>query len=141
MQVRFQHIYVLGVVALVGWFLLGCTAFTQPATSGNDVVMAFQRAGLEVEEARPMTEQDYGTAPQVCDGMRFLIASLGPDHGGRVYFCEDSTERDSIAAFYRDRGERSPAARSWVFVKGNVVVQLNGALSEEKAQAYEAAIP
>lgn len=126
---------------LVTAFMLGCSTLSQPITTSNDVILAFKQAGLEVEEARPMNEQDYGTAPQVCEGMHFLLYSLGPSHGGRVYFCDDPTERDDLAAFYRNRGERSPAARSWVFVKENVVVQLNGALSEERAQAYEAAIP
>lgn len=130
----------VAIILAAGWLLVGCS-LTPPAASSNDVVLAFQRAGLEVEGARPMTPQDYGTAPQVCDGMHFLLHSLGPSHGARVYFCEDSTERDALASFYRERGERSPAARSWLFVKDKVVVQLNGALSEERAQAYEAAIP
>lgn len=128
-------------VILIMLWIMGCSTLSQPPTTSNDVILAFKQAGLEVEEARPMNEQDYGTAPQVCEGMHFLLYSLGPAHGGRVYLCDDPTERDDLASFYRNRGERSPAARSWVFVKGNVVVQLNGALSEERAQAYEAAIP
>lgn len=129
---------------LVGaWLFMGCTGFipSPTATNSNDVVLAFQRAGLEIEEARPMMEQDYGTAPQVCEGMRFLLPSLGPSHGGRIYYCENSTERDSLVAFYEEIGQQSPAAVSWIFVKENVLVQLNRALSEEQARAYEAAIP
>jgi hypothetical protein len=30
---------------------------------------------------------------------------------------------------------------SWVFVKGSVVVQINGLLPDETARKYEAAIP
>ncbi len=125
------------------WLVSGCSKLveTPTATNSNDVVLAFQRAGLEIEEARPMMEQDYGTAPQVCDGMRFLLPSLGPSHGGRIYYCDDPAERDSLVAFYEAIGAESPAAVSWLFVKENVVVQLNRALSEEKARAYEMAIP
>lgn len=139
MFILFGRLVVVVVIIVVGLSLVACAS--GPATSSNEVVMAFQRAGLEVEEARPMNPQDYGTAPQLCDGMHFLLHSLGPSHGGRVYYCESTEDRDALATFYQDRGERSPAARSWVFVKDKVVVQLNGALSEERAQAYEAAIP
>jgi hypothetical protein len=38
-------------------------------------------------------------------------------------------------------GKASAAFFSWVFVKGDVVVQINGDLSEDKARQYEAAIP
>ena len=110
-------------------------------TTGADVVASFKAAGLEAESTYPMTKDDYGPAPYVCTGTRFLVPSLGADSGGRIYICDSSEHRDSLANYYTKMGESSALFFSWVFVKGDVVVQINGDLSEEKARLYEAAMP
>jgi hypothetical protein len=111
------------------------------AVTPDDVIAAFKAAGLEAENARAMTKEDYGMAPMLCDGRRFFIPSLGPNNGGRVFVCPNATDRDKLATFYRELGKASAALFTHALVKGNVVVQLNGDLSEEQAKKYEAAIP
>jgi hypothetical protein len=111
------------------------------AIAGADVVSAFQEASLEAEGSRPMTPDDYGLAPFVCDGTRFFIPSLGTDSGGRVFVCSDHDELESLKAYYEDLAEGSAVLFSWVFDKGTVLVQINGELDEEAARQYEAAIP
>jgi hypothetical protein len=58
-----------------------------PATGPTlpDILAAFRAAGLEAESARAMTRDDYGLAPLLGTGYRFLIPSLCPDCGGRLY--------------------------------------------------------
>lgn len=109
--------------------------------TGDDVVASFKAAGLEAESTRPMTKDDYGVAPYVCTGTRFLIPSLGPDNGGRIFICDNQEDRDVLANYYIKMGEASAIFFSWVFVKDNIVIQINGDLPELTARQYEAAIP
>jgi hypothetical protein len=114
-------------------------AYAQP--SPEDVIASFKRAGLEAEKPAKMRPKDYGMAPYVCTGLRFLIPSLGADSGGRVFACPNDADRDAIAHYYQDLGRRSAAFFSWVFVKGNVVVQINGDLDDQTSEKYREAIP
>jgi hypothetical protein len=110
-------------------------------TGTDDVVAAFREAGLEAEDPRPMTVDDYGFAPYICDGTRFLIPSLGKDSGGRVFVCADEDDQATLRGYYEDLGEGSAALFSWVFEEDDVLVQINGELDEATARRYEAAIP
>jgi hypothetical protein len=112
-----------------------------PVVTGDMIVAAFKAAGLEAEGAYPMTKDDYGMAPYVCQGTHFLIPSLGPDNGGRIYVCDNPGEQSALAGYYQAFGKGSAIFFSWVFEKGNIVVQINGDLPETTARLYEAAIP
>ncbi len=109
--------------------------------TGEDVVAAFKAAGLEAETPYEMTKDDYGPAPYLCTGTRFLIPSLGEDAGGRIFICDNTEDRDAIKNYYDKMGETSALFFSWAFAKGDVMVQINGDLPEDKARQYEAAIP
>jgi len=122
---------------IIAILLTGCAK----QVTSEDVVKAFKDAGLEAENTRPMTKDDYGLAPYVCTGTRFFIPSLGADNGGRLYICDNNKDRDLLSNFYIDAGKASALLFSWVYVKGNVVIQINGDLPEDKARQYEAAIP
>lgn len=119
---------------------LTLTSCAKKVTSA-DVVSAFKTAGLEAESTSAMTKDDYGVAPYVCEGTRFLIPSLGADNGGRIFICDNDEDRDALSNFYTEMGKSSALLFSWVFVKNNVVVQINGDLPEEKARQYETALP
>jgi hypothetical protein len=108
---------------------------------GEAVVAAFKAAGLEAENSRPMTKDDYGMAPPVCQGTRFFIPSLGPDNGGRIFICENQSVQAALAGYYQALGKSDATLFSWVFEKGNILVQINGALPKTTAQKYESAIP
>lgn len=109
--------------------------------TGDDVVAAFKAAGLEAENTRPMTKDDYGAAPYVCTGTRFYVPSIGADNGGRIFICDSTEDRDSLANYYTELGKSSALFFSWVFTKDKVIVQINGDLPEETARKYEVAIP
>lgn len=118
---------------------------TAPAPAGrftaDEVVAAFQAAGLEAESARPLTRDDYGMAPLLGDGLRFLIPSLcEEDCGGRVFVIEDMDDRDRLASYIRDLSDISAMLFSHVFVRDNIVVQINGDLPDERAAEYERAL-
>lgn len=111
------------------------------SVTGDDVVTAFKNAGLEAEGAYAMTKDDYGFGPYVCTGTRFLIPSIGADNGGRVFICDNTEDLELLKNYYDELGRSSALFFSWTFVKGNVLVQINGDLPEDKARQYEAAIP
>ena len=105
-----------------------------------ELIAAFKSAGLEAESPYQMGHQDYGLAPYVCYGVRFLIPSLGLDKGGRLFVCADPGEQAALAGYYQAFGKGSAAFFSWVFVKGNVIVQINGDLEEATARQYESVL-
>lgn len=111
------------------------------ATSTADaVIAAFKAAGLEAEQSQPLTKDDYGLAPMVGSGLRFLIPSLCADCGGRVFVVPDAAERARLKGFYEELGKQSALAFSWVFEKAPIVVQINGDLPEAQARKYETAL-
>lgn len=109
--------------------------------TSRDVVEAFKSASLEVEEARPMTKDDYGMAPmRAIEGTRFLIPSLCSDCGGRIFSFSSQEDLNLTKTYYEELGKSSAMFFSWVFVKDNILVQINGDLPEEQAKKYEAAL-
>lgn len=124
---------------LIILFLGACVSTSKPTI--DDVLLSFKEAKLEAENPIKMGVDDYGAAPYVCEGKRFFIPSLGDDKGGRVFICNNNNDRDNLAKYYQDLGKSSALFYSWVFIKGDIVVQINGNLSEDIARKYEEAIP
>lgn len=125
----------------LGFAMSTLTTTSNADSTAKDVILAFKSAGLEAENPTQMSPKNYGFAPYVCKGVRFLIPSLGEDSGGRILACPNAADRDTIAGYYERLGKKSAVFFSWVFVKGNIVVQINGDLDEDKAKKYEQAIP
>lgn len=106
-----------------------------------DVVEIFKLTSLEVEGARPMTKDDYGMAPmRAIEGTRFLIPSLCSDCGGRIFSFSSQEDLDLTKTYYEELGRSSAMFFSWILVKDNILVQINGDLPEEKAKQYEASL-
>lgn len=121
------------------------TLTVKPAqTSGqwtvDQVIAAFKSAGLEAEAPKRMAREDYGMAPLVGEGVRFLIPSLCADCGGRVFAVPVVAERDRLAGYYQEMGKASAAFFSHVFVRDNIVVQINGDMKDDQAAKYETAL-
>lgn len=117
------------------------TATATPEINSDMVIAAFKAAGLEAENPYTMVKNDYGAAPFLCAGTRFLVPSIGPDSGGRIFICGSQVDQDALAEYYNSLGRQSALFFSWVFTKGQVLVQINGNLPEATALQYEAAIP
>ncbi len=116
--------------------------FSAPALriTADDLIAAFRRAGLEADEPTAMAPDDYGLAPFVCKGTRFLIPSLGEDSGGRIFICERKEDLDLLARYYNQLGRSTALFFSWVFVRDQVLLQINGSLTEDVARKYEQAL-
>jgi hypothetical protein len=106
----------------------------------SQVVDAFKAAGLEVENPRPMSKpQDYGAAPTIdIEATQFTIPSLGEGGGGgHVYSFASEDDLEKMVQYYANA---STDNFSWVYVRDNILVQIDGRLPEEKAKQYEAAL-
>lgn len=102
---------------------------------------AIIKAGLEFESPSEMTKDDYGMAPLTAKkGVRFFIPSLCSDCGGRLFTFSTKEDLESIYRYYDELGKQSAMFFSWVFFKDNVLIQINGDLSEEKALEYQTAL-
>lgn len=136
-----QTARLLSMLLLLPLLLSACGG-TAKTVQAADVLAAFKAAGLEAEQAHAMTKADYGMAPMLCqDGaQRFLIPSLGTSTGGRVFVCSSPSDRDALKAFYDKLAQASALFFSWTFVRGQVLVQINGDLPEAQARKYEAAL-
>ncbi len=113
----------------------------RPSVTAAQVIAAFKAAGLEAESPTPMTAKDYQPAPYSGDqAAHFLIPSLCAECGGRVFIFSDADNQEAVAGFYHSLSLRGGPYFSWVFQKGNILVQINGDLPQDKAKAYQAAL-
>lgn len=135
-----SSVLLIPLLLLAALWLVGCGASFQKWTS-SQATEAFVAAGLEAENLTPMTKDDYGMAPLVAvEGTRFFVPSICDDCGGRVMAFDSQEDLDAVKEYYVKLGEGSALFFSWVFVKDNLLVQINGDLPEEQARQYEAAL-
>jgi len=109
--------------------------------TSDAVIAAFKAAGLEAENQRAMTQDDYGKAPFLCSGTQFSLPSLGADKAGHLFICELREQMTALKTYYNVRSQGNPELRSWTFSKDTVLLQLDGSMPRDKAQKYEAALP
>lgn len=95
-----------------------------------------EKSDIHIRESYDMDHTDYGFAPYVCKGFRFILddEDLGDDEGGRLFVCKNKADQKRLANYYRSLSKRSAAFFSWVFEYKNYVLQINGNLSEGKAE-------
>jgi hypothetical protein len=114
--------------------------FTPAPITLESVVYALKSAGLEAENPTLLSKSDYGLAPYVCKGAHFFVPSVCSDCGGRVFICPNQDDLTLLQNYYQDLGRQSAAFFSWVFAKNNVLIQINGDMSEAIAQKYNSVL-
>lgn len=135
-MIRLRHLLLLCLFALL---LVACGGGGKEFT-GDDVIASFKAAGLEAEDARAMTKDDYGLAPFLGTGTRFIIPSLCADCGGRIIITDTTEDAEALRDYYVQAGEASAILFSWVTVRDTIVLQINGDLPEEQFRQYETAL-
>jgi len=107
----------------------------------SQVAQAFKDAGLEYQDPKLMTKVDYGISPMsATEGIHFLVPSVCSDCGGRIFSFATEQDLKISQTYYENLGKNSAAFFSWVFVKDNILVQINGDLPEDKAKLYQNAL-
>ncbi len=107
----------------------------------QQVVDAFVTAGLEVSNPRPMTSDDFGLVPMLAiEGTRFFVPSICTDCGGRIMSFSNEEDLAIVHNYYEQMGRYGAVLFSWLFVKDNILVQINGEMPEATAKMYGAAL-
>lgn len=107
----------------------------------QNVIDIFKASGLEAENSYPMTKDDYGAAPmRAIEAIRFFIPSMCSDCGGRILSFSNQEDLEITKTYYDELGKSSAWFFSWIFIKDNILIQINGDLPEDKAKAYEMAL-
>ena len=82
--------------------------------------------------------KDYGAAPTIdTEATQFSITSLVEGGSGHIYNFASDADLEKMIQYY---AKASTDNFSWVYIKDNILVQLDGRLPEEKAKQYEAAL-
>jgi hypothetical protein len=135
--------YKLFVTYFAVILLQSCSLLPSPTSkiTAGDVYLAFTKAGLEAENPHSLTKEDYGSAPYVCAGALFYIPSICGDCGGRIFECDNQNDINALATYYIQLGNSNPLLFSWIIIRNNILVQINGQLPEAMAIRYKEAIP
>ncbi len=72
--------------------------------------------------------------------IHFFISSICDDCGARVFSFRTQSDLNKVRDYYVGLGKPGEPFFSWVLVKDNLLVQLNGKLPEERARQYETAL-
>ncbi len=109
--------------------------------TSEQVAQVFRREGLEVDHPRPMTADDYGLVPMLAsEGTRFFIPSICADCGGRIMSFANKQDLTIVQDYYAQMEHFGAVLASWVYVKDNILLEINGDLPEADAQKYAAVL-
>jgi len=108
--------------------------------SPNDVINIFNAKGLEVQDIKPLTAEDYISLPaKAKEAIKFTIPSNGEHAEGCILSFERRDDMEKITGHYRKLNKKGKL-HSWTFIKDNVLVVLKGEIPEKKARLYEDAL-
>lgn len=122
------------LLLILGILLTACGNGTKELTS-SEVVTAFQDAGLQAEESREMTKDDYGMAPMKAE--KGTIVKIGDDMNARIMSFKNESDLEETKEYYDKLGEESAMLFSWTLAKDNILIQMNGDLPEDKYNEYK----
>lgn len=118
--------------------LTACSGGGSSSIVTDDVITAFQDAGLKADAAREMTKDDYGVGPMKADEGQ--IVKIGDDMNARILSYENEDDLDEMKAYYDEMGKESAMLFSWTMNHENILVQMNGDLPEEEYNKYKEAL-
>lgn len=111
------------------------------AISTDDAINAFKDAGLEVEDVRDMSKDDFGFAPMKAkEAKMFTVPFVCEDCNVRVMSFDKNNDLKETKSYYDDLGKESAMFFSWTIEHENILVQLNGDMEEEDYEKYKAAL-
>jgi hypothetical protein len=126
------------------------TTTTASTIGPDEVIQAFQNAGLEVGETYPVEEEpgwDETRVPKTyAQALRFTIPSLGVpeegvpgprDRGGRVFVFDSEEDLGIVRSYYERLGT---AVRPHLYAKGQVLLQITNDLPKAEADRYGAVL-
>jgi hypothetical protein len=145
------HLVILAVtipilgLAFLAWTLLPVTgaaptiaAPPEPARwTASDVIAAFQSADLNAQVVRGETkeERDLFSHLMAIDGHRFRIGDKDGEMGMVLSF-NNPRDLARMQNYLLALNRSLPQYSSWLYVKDNILLQINHEVPEHKARAY-----
>lgn len=143
MKTKYPYLLLL---TLIGLLVSGCaTAASAPTVLEHpcsmDAIAAFHSAGLNAEVIRGASKDERdGLFPfGVRDSQRFRISTNEAEMGTVVCF-ENRTDLEQVQNYYLALNRSLPQFSSRLYVKDNVLLQINHEVSEPRARAYAAVL-
>lgn len=139
---------VLGL-AYLAWTYLSASPAAPPAPMpteqanlrAQDVVTGFRVAGLPAHLVREATkeERDGVSSLMPVDALRFRISEQEEEMGMVLVF-ENANDLQLTHQYYLGLNRSLPRFRSWLFVKDNILLQINHEVDEKTARKYADAL-
>lgn len=105
--------------------------------TANDVLQAFHAAGLPYEiPSLPKDERDPFSSWMQVETKPFQIPNQGADASGMVLCFKNSRDLRRMQDYYTALGNALTQYRSWIFVRDNVLLQINRSVPEAVAARY-----
>jgi hypothetical protein len=103
--------------------------------SAEEMIQAFRDEDLEVGEVQPISRsEDRSLIPKTYEEqVSFTIPSSGERVKGRVFTFPSRETLDPVREYYEEFGSMFS---SYVYVEGNVLVQIVGEVPEDQAERY-----
>jgi hypothetical protein len=99
---------------------------------------ALYAAGAEYVSPSKINPGDLGVAPNTFkEGIHFLVPSLCTDCGGRLFSFSTPGGLSAMRSYYVGLGQQSSLFFSWVYVKDNILIQINGEYPEDLAKVFK----
>lgn len=133
----------LFLTGLAATLFFGCSPEAAPTRTGfakwraEAVLNAFQHAGLGITEWRYANKDaDDGFAvTMVVETKRFRL--LRENLGGTILAFQNERDQLWMYEYYARLGETNPQYSSWLWTRGNVIVQIDRALAPERAREFQ----
>lgn len=124
-----------GVLLAVAVVTIVLVALLIADPTAEEVVEAFSDEGLEAGETRQVDrDEDRSFVPKTYEEqVSFPIPSAGERAAGRVFTFETGEDLEQVREHYEDFADFFP---SYVYVEGNVLVQIPDSVPEEQAERY-----
>ncbi len=107
---------------------------------GNDLIQRFNESGLEIETTEPVNKLDYSSLPaRAKEAIKITVPSIGEEGIGCILSFEVKHNMEEIKRHYLEKNKKEELY-SWTFAKDNILVVLNGVISEDKARMFESVL-
>lgn len=110
------------------------------AWRASDLLQELRSAGLDVQAAPGGKMNDEIGMSSRVEEARFQTYADSKFFAGTILTFHSEDELVRMANYLRALGQSIPAYRSWVFVRDNALVQIDGELPEERATQFEEAL-
>ena len=108
-----------------------------------DVLQAFQTAGLPIELPQlRKDERDLFSNELTLESKQFVIPAQGDPTLARgiIFSFQNESDLQEIKDYYAALGKALPQYKSWIFVKDNLLLQINCNIPEAVAIQYAKAL-